>query len=68
MKPYIKEEKGIITDELLEGHAFGNFLLNNGEAGEKLKARVQDFIDEFYKEGNNTLVVAGDKIRDIKCG
>ena len=58
-----ENRKKVLTDELLEGHAFGNFLLNNGEAGEKLKARVQDFIDEFYKEGNNTLVVAGDKIR-----
>lgn len=58
-----ENRKRVLTEELLEGHAFGNFIINNGEAGEKLKARGQEFVDEFYGEGNNVLTVAGDKVR-----
>lgn len=62
VKIYENRQK-VLTEELKEGHAFGNFLINNGENGEKLKARMQEFIDDFYVAGNNVLTVAGDKVR-----
>ena len=55
--------KKILEDNLQEGTPFGDFLKNNGEAGEKIKEKVTSFINELYSENSTILVPAGDKVR-----
>ena len=58
-----ENRKKVIEENLKEGTAFGNFLKNNGEAGDKIREQVQTFIDDFYGPDQHVLTVAGDKIR-----
>ena len=58
-----ESRKKIISENLNEGTAFGNFLKNNGEAGDKIKEQVQNFVNDFYGPDQNVLTVAGDKVR-----
>ena len=58
-----ENRKKVIEDNLKEGTAFGNFLKNNGEAGDKIKEQVQTFINDFYGPDQHVLTVAGDKVR-----
>lgn len=58
-----ENRKKVLTEEMKDGHAFGNFLKNNGEAGDKLRERVDAFISDFYGDGNTVLVPAGEKVR-----
>ena len=58
-----ENRKKVITENLNEGTAFGNFLKNNGEAGDKLREQVQNFVDDFYGPDQNVLTVAGDTVR-----
>lgn len=58
-----ENRKRVLNEELLEGHAFGNFLKNNGENGEKLRERVQNFINDYYGDESTILMANGDKVR-----
>lgn len=58
-----ENRKKVIEDNLKEGTAFGNFLKNNGEAGDKIKEQVQTFINDFYGPDQHVLTVSGDKVR-----
>ena len=61
-KAIFDNRKKVITENLKEGTAFGNFLKNNGEAGDKIKEQVQNFINDFYGDDQHVLTVAGDKV------
>lgn len=55
--------KKVLTDGIKEGYAFGNFMKNNGEKGEELTKKYQEFIDEYYSETSSIVSVAGDVLR-----
>ena len=55
--------KKILEDNLQEGTPFGDFLKNNGEAGEKIKEKVKQFLDELYSENSTILMPSGEQVR-----
>ena len=55
--------KKVLTDGLKEGYAFGNFIKNNGEKGEELKKKIQDYVDEYYSDTSSIVTVAGEQVR-----
>ena len=55
--------KKILTENLEEGTPFGDFLKNNGENGETIKGKVQEFLDNLYSENSTILVPAGELVR-----
>ena len=55
--------KTILTENLKEGTPFGDFLKNNNEIGEKMKEKIQDFIDNLYSEESTILVPSGEIVR-----
>ena len=55
--------KKVLTDGLQDGYAFGNFIKNNGEKGEELKAKIQAYIDEYYSDTSSIVTVAGEQVR-----
>ena len=58
-----EQRKSVLTKGLEPGSAFGNFIENNGEQGQKLKEKIQDFINEFYSEDSTILKVANESVR-----
>ena len=58
-----ENRKRILIDNLNEGTPFGDFLKNNGEAGDKIKEKIQSFIDELYSENSTILMPSGDIVR-----
>ena len=40
--------KKILEDNLNEGTPFGDFLKNNGEAGDKIREKINQFLTELY--------------------
>ncbi|MDD4104215.1 MAG: hypothetical protein PHU89_04380 [Bacilli bacterium] len=58
------QRKTVLTKGLEENAPLGNFLKNNPEQGEKIKAKLQEFIEEIYGDGSTVLVVTDEgKIR-----
>ena len=55
--------KKILTENLEEGTPFGDFLKNNGETGDKIKEKIQQFIEDMYSENSTILVPAGETVR-----
>ena len=55
--------KKILEDNLQDGTPFGDFLKNNGEAGEKIKEKVKQFLDELYSENSTILMPSGEQVR-----
>ena len=55
--------KRILVENLNEGTPFGDFLKNNGETGDKIKEKLQSFIDELYSENSTILIPAGEIVR-----
>ena len=55
--------KKILEENLQEGTPFGDFLKNNGEAGDKIREKVNSFINDLYSENNTILMPSGDKVR-----
>ena len=55
--------KRILIENLNEGTPFGDFLKNNGETGDKIKEKLQSFIDELYSEDSTILIPAGEIVR-----
>ena len=58
-----ENRKRILIDNLQEGTPFGDFLKNNGETGDKIREKVQSFIDELYSENSTILVPSGEIVR-----
>lgn len=58
-----ENRKKILVDNLQEGTPFGDFLKNNGETGDKIRERVQSFIDELYSEKSTILIPSGELVR-----
>ena len=58
-----ENRKKILIDNLNEGTPFGDFLKNNGETGDKIKEKLQSFINELYSENSTILVPSGDIVR-----
>ena len=58
-----ESRKKILTENLEEGTPFGDFLKNNGEAGDKIREKVQEFIKNLYSEESTILVPSGDLVR-----
>ena len=58
-----ENRKKILTENLEEGTPFGDFLKNNGEAGDKIREKVQEFIKNLYSEESTILVPSGDLVR-----
>ena len=58
-----ENRKKILEDNLKEGTPFGDFLKNNGEAGDKIKEKIDSFLTELYSENSTILIPSGDKIR-----
>ena len=55
--------KKILTENLEEGTAFGDFLKNNGEVGDKIKEKLVEFIDNLYSENSTILMPSNDIVR-----
>ena len=55
--------KKILEENLQEGTPFGDFLKNNGEAGDKIREKVNSFINDLYSENSTILMPSGDKVR-----
>lgn len=55
--------KKILTENLLEGTPFGDFLTKNGENGGKIKEKITTFIDDLYSPNSTILVPSGDFVR-----
>lgn len=55
--------KKILEDNLQEGTPFGDFLKNNGEAGDKIREKIQQFLAEIYSENSTILVPSGNTVR-----
>ena len=55
--------KKILEDNLQEGTPFGDFLKNNGENGDKIREKVNSFIDELYSENSTILMPSGENVR-----
>ena len=58
-----EQRKKILTENLEEGTPFGDFLKNNGETGDKIREKVQQFIEDLYSDNSTILIPAGDKVR-----
>ena len=58
-----ESRKKILKENLEEGTPFGDFLKNNGETGDKIKEKIQSFIDELYSENSTILVPSGAEVR-----
>ncbi len=58
-----ENRKKILVENLQEGTPFGDFLKNNGETGDKIREKVQAFIDELYSENSTILTPSGDLVR-----
>ena len=58
-----ENRKRILVDNLQEGTPFGDFLKNNGETGDKIREKVQSFIDELYSEKSTILMPSGELVR-----
>ena len=58
-----ENRKKILTENLEEGTPFGDFLKNNGEAGDKIKEKVQEFLSNLYSEQSTILVPSGELVR-----
>lgn len=57
------QRKDVITNGYKENTALGNFLNNNKEQGEKIAAKIEEFINEVYGDESTILTVTGDTIR-----
>ena len=58
-----ENRKKILTENLEEGTPFGDFLKNNGEAGDKIREKIQQFLENLYSEQSTILVPSGELVR-----
>ena len=63
-KEMFNQRKGVLTKGLEEGSALGNFLLNNKEQGDKIKAKLNEFINDIYGDDSSLIKITEDgKVR-----
>ena len=63
-KAIYDSRKNVLTSGITPTSALGNFFENNKEQGEKIKARLDEVIKDFYSEDNTVIKVTEDgKIR-----
>lgn len=55
--------KKILTENLLEGTPFGDFLNNNGDNGTKIREKINGYINDLYSSNSTILVPSGNVIR-----
>ena len=58
-----ESRKKILTDNLNEGTPFGDFLKNNGETGDKIKEKINSFIEDLYSDNSTILIPSGQEVR-----
>ena len=59
-----EQRKKILTAGIEQGSALGNFLENNQEQGEKIKAKITEFLNDIYADDSTVLKVTEDgKVR-----
>ena len=58
-----ENRKKILSENLEEGTPFGDFLKNNGEAGDKIREKIQQFLENLYSEQSTILVPSGENLR-----
>lgn len=58
-----EQRKSVLTKGLEKGSALGNFIENNGEQGQKLKEKLEEFINEVYADDSTILKVTGESVR-----
>ena len=58
-----ESRKKILTENLEEGTPFGDFLKNNGETGDKIKEKINSFVEELYSENSTILIPSGETVR-----
>ena len=58
-----ENRKKILTENLEEGTPFGDFLKNNGEAGDKIKEKINEFLNNLYSADSTILVPSGELVR-----
>ena len=57
------QRKNVLVNGLQENAPLGSFFKNNPEQGEKIKEKINEFIDEVYGENSAILRVSDDKVR-----
>ena len=63
-KELYEQRKKILTAGIEQGSALGNFLENNQEQGEKIKAKISEFLNDIYADDSTVLKVTEDgKVR-----
>ena len=55
--------KKILEENLKEGTPFGDFLKNNGEAGDKIREKINQFLSDLYSDESTILMPSGDQVR-----
>lgn len=55
--------KQVIEDNLTKNTALKNFLDKNGEKGQEILSKLQNFVDDIYSDSSTVLVVAGGNVR-----
>ena len=64
LKNMYDQRKEVLTKGIQPGSALGNFLDNNKEQGDKIREKINAFMEEVYSDGNTILVPTADgKIR-----
>ena len=58
-----ENRKKILTENLEEGTPFGDFLKNNGEAGDEIKGKINEFLNNLYSADSTILVPSGELVR-----
>lgn len=58
-----KQRRTVLTEGLKETSPLGSFLNNNPEQGEKIREKIQEFIDEVYSDDSTILKVSDGKVR-----
>ena len=59
-KAMYDQRKTVLTKGIEAGSALGNFFENNKEQGDKIKAKLTEFLNDVYSETSTILVVTGD--------
>lgn len=63
-KELYEQRKKILTQGIEKGSALGNFFENNQEQGEKIKAKITEFLNDIYADDSTVLKVTEDgKVR-----
>lgn len=62
-KALYDQRKTVLTKGLEKGSALGNFIENNPDTGNKVKEKLNEFINEVYGDESTILTVTGETVR-----